>query len=253
MKDKRDPDLHKGHRERMKKRMLNSDLYDFQEHEILEMLLFYAIPRGDTNELAHRLINECGGSIYNVFNSSFSSLTSVKGVSAHTASFLKMIPRISAYYACSGVRGSKGFSINDTEKLSRYFEALFSSSIKEEVYFAGVTDELIMERPKLIYRGTLSSALLNTGSFLNFVSDYGYSRLIMAHNHPHGTCIPSKKDIKLTKYMVESLARMGISLEDHIIVGTNGSMSMRSSRLVNQIWQERSSDADFGDDEFDIW
>ena len=250
---KRDPSLHKGHRERMKARFLKSDLYDFEEHEILEMLLFYAIPRGDTNELAHRILNECGGSIGAVFNSSFTKLTSIKGVSDHTATLLKLIPKLSSYYASSNLIGKNGIPIRNTEKICDYFETLLFNSTKEEVYFAGVTDELVMESARLVYKGAISSALLNTGDFLSFISDFGYSRLIMAHNHPHGMCLPSTKDLKVTKYIVDSLRRMGLSVEDHIIVGRNGSMSMRSSRLELKIWDHDDTIDESGDNEPEIW
>ena len=89
--------LHDGHRNRLKNRFLNEGLTNFEDHNVLELLLFYSIPRSDTNEIAHELLNKFG-SLHGVFEAGMEDLMSVNGISRHSAVLIKMIPELFVVY-----------------------------------------------------------------------------------------------------------------------------------------------------------
>ena len=138
--------VHSGHRERLKKRFIDNGFDNMEDHEILELLLFYAIPRKDTNELSHRLIDHFG-SISSVFDASISSLIEVKGVSNNTAILIKMIPGISSVYEYNKHQTDKPVNIDMICKLllKKYI------GIDNEVIYLTLLDV----KCKLIFMGIL--------------------------------------------------------------------------------------------------
>ena len=113
MSNQRD-NLHRHHRLRLKNRFLRSGLDDFEPHNVLELLLFFAVPQGDTNELAHVLLNKFG-SISDVFAAPYSELIKIKGVGDHTATMLKLMPELFKVYIKERTEtdGKKSFTVED--------------------------------------------------------------------------------------------------------------------------------------------
>ena len=115
MHDNITPELHKNHRMRVKERFLREGLSSFADHEVLELLLFYSIPQGDVNPLAHRLIDKFKTPSA-VFNASLEELCEVDGIGEHTAILIKMIPQISGYHNSLFVREKKQLFTSCREK-----------------------------------------------------------------------------------------------------------------------------------------
>ncbi|MCR4780284.1 MAG: hypothetical protein K5876_04215 [Ruminiclostridium sp.] len=232
----RDPELHKGHRERMKRRFIRGGLSQFDEHQMLELLLFYTRQRGDTNELAHTIIKECGGRLCNVFDAPYHKLLSIKGVGEHTAVFLKLLPEAAAYYVSSKHR-SDGVHIKNTDDICRYFEGVFMNVRGEEIHIAAADADLGISNEKKIADGDFGKADISPRKLMEFALDCGCDRIMIAHNHPGGTWNASKEDVYATQHLVVLLREFGVELTDHIIVGKNGSKSLRSSYYAEEIWE----------------
>ena len=122
--------LHEGHRERLRQRFLREGLESFQEHEVLELLLTYAIPRADVNGTAHRLM-ERYGSLAATLNAPLSSLTQVEGVGERAAAFLKLLPQLLRRYQLSLLRWEREGRVDSIEKAGRYLLPYFVSREKE--------------------------------------------------------------------------------------------------------------------------
>ena len=235
---KRDPSLHEGHRKRMKAQFLENGFLQFNDHQKLELMLFYALPRGDTNELAHNLLKECGGKFHNVFDTPYRKLISIKGVSEHTASFLKLFPEAASYYISSKQMTIGESYAEEIKDVCRYFEGVFLNSSNEEIHAMAVGDDLRVLREKKIADGTVGEVTFSPRILMEFVMECGCERVILAHNHPNGSGIASREDVLATRHLVSIFRQFDIEITDHIVVGTNGSQSMRSSIAAGGIWRD---------------
>ena len=122
---------HKDHRTRLKRRFLDEGLDNFEEHNVLELALFFAIPQRDTNELAHELIDRFG-SLSGVLDASFDSLLEVDGIGEHAATFLKLLPEISRHYMLEKIPNK--FNISNMEQIARYLVAKYAGETEEVAY-----------------------------------------------------------------------------------------------------------------------
>jgi DNA repair protein RadC len=222
---------HDGHRERIRQKFLASGFSSFADHEILEMLLFYSIPRKNTNELAHRLIQEFG-SIENVFSASIELLMEVKGMSKSSAVLIKMIPDLCKIYL-DGERKIYSDSVTS-------FDDIKTLAIKQ---YVGESTEIL----KAIYLDSNCKYLqcvdistindncttnVNTKRIIEQAEKYNSSHLIIMHNHPNGNIKPSNFDIWSTQNLEEVLKMTSITLVDHLIVADDKVISMRDFEYI---------------------
>ncbi|MBR6763104.1 MAG: RadC family protein [Clostridia bacterium] len=205
---------HDGHRSRMMKKVRENGFEGLEEHEILEVLLFYAIPRKDTNELAHRLIKKFG-SLNAVCEAPMVSLCEVDGVGEAAATFIRLIPEISRAYHLSKVRNIKviGSCADAGEFLSPYFIGLE----KERFYMVSMDSAGKVLGVDLINEGTLNYAVVDVRKIVEISLQYKATKVIVAHNHPRSIALASKEDLQCTKRIREILASIGVKLEDHLI------------------------------------
>ncbi len=230
--------LHKGHRKRMKEQFLTNGLDIFTDHQALELLLFYAIPQGDTNELAHIILNEFGGKLCNVIDADPAKLCSLPGVSTHTAVLLKLIPQFMARYRVSSFRRDTEGIKCGTDDLCEYFSSIFCGITTEEIHAAALNADLRPIRECRIAFGSFGKVNLSPRKLVDFSTECMSNRLILAHNHPGHSFIASRCDMETTRDLIYLLGRMDIELVDHIIIGTEGGNSMRSSVFSKKIWDE---------------
>lgn len=208
--------LHRYHRLRMKNRFLRSGLEGFEPHNVLELLLFFAVPQGDTNELAHILLNKFG-SISNVFAAPYSELIKIKGVGAHTATMLKLMPELFKVYVKerTDTDGKKSFTVEDAANL---LVPLYVTCEKEVVRALYFDNRMCLVENAVIFEGDVNSANLSYKDIATIALTRGLPNVIIAHNHPHGTPIPSMEDLTTTAKLKESFAMFNINLVEHIIV-----------------------------------
>lgn len=221
---------HEGHRDRMRQKFLKQGLSTFEEHEVLEMLLFYAIPRKNTNEIAHELINKFGN-LAKVFDADIEILQEVKGVSQNSAVFIKMIPQMCKIY----------FNSNNSILDFKSKEALINFAIGQ---YIGETEEIL----KALYLNsdccyiacdticTMSNAsviVLNIKKIIERAEKYNSNHIVLLHNHPTAECTPSEEDKVNTLKAERILKSIGITLIDHVIVSKKAGISMRYSGYLS--------------------
>ncbi len=222
--------MHKGHRQRLKKRFLEEGLGSFQDHEVLELLLFYAIPQGDTNELAHTLLDRFS-SLLGVFGASKEDLCGVKGVKEHTAVFIKAIPAFTQFYSSLLIREKK--VLTSSYDAGIYVSAMIGS-LQKEVFAVICLDAqrrvLAFEK---IEEGTVSGASVSPRKVAEYVIRHNAASIILAHNHPSGTLCASENDRRLTSKLCDIFENMDIPVIDHIIAVPGGKfLSMCDSSLM---------------------
>lgn len=221
--------LHVGHRKRVKHRFLKSGLSSFDKHNILEFLLFYSIPRKDTNELSHNLINHFG-SFSSVFDASFEELIKVDGISESTAILIKLVPSITAEYLKD--KSDNGIILYSTKVIGDYLKPFFLDKNRECVYCVCLDNKLKVIKTALMFEGNVNAVSLVNRKVIEFVTANNASTVIIAHNHPNGLAIPSESDIITTNKLKEALALIDVRLLDHIIISDNDFVSFAESELL---------------------
>ncbi len=216
--------IHTGHRSRTKQKFLKTGLECHSLHEILEVLLFYSIPQGDTNELAHNLINRFG-SFAGVFNATYDELLTVNGVGENTAFLIKFVPQLLSVYSSETV---KGLPIKNSEDMCKFFITQFFGSTVEQLRLLCLDDELCIIKNVLVSEGDGCSVRLNTRRILDEVIKCGCSLCALAHNHPYSSCEPSTEDMSANEHLKTTLKGINVRLVDNVVVGRDGARSIIS-------------------------
>lgn len=229
--------MHDGHRERMKRRFNEHGLENFDDVNILELLLFYALPRGDTNPLAHRLLDRFG-SISAVFDAPIAELTKVEGVGENTATLIRLIPQLSRRYMIS--RSAFDNILDSTDAIGRYIVPRFYGEKDEVVYLISLDAKLKVINSRCIARGQAETVGFSIRKAVETALAANASAAVLAHNHTSGIALPSTEDRESTERLFGALAAVDIVLLDHIIVADDDYVSLADNGFFNRL---RSNDA----------
>lgn len=221
--------VHDGHRERLKKRLLEQGLNAFDDHNVLELLLFFSMPRKDTNPLAHALI-EHFGSLEAVLEAPTDELLKLGGIGENTAALIKLIPEISRRYAINKNRFDG--ILNSTEVAGSYLSARYQFERDEVVYVVCLDAKLRVLCCKELFRGDVNSTEVSVRKIAELALAKNASSVIISHNHTSGIALPSREDEITTRRIKTALESMGIALTDHIIVAGDDFVSMADSGLL---------------------
>ena len=224
-KDEKSPNPHSGHRQRMKERFAKHGLENFDDHNVLEILLFYAIPRGDINPLAHELLSRFG-KLSDVFDAPVEELKKVNGIGDSAAALIKLIPQISRRYMISRSISTEDAYLTDSKKAGRFIVPYFYGEREETVYMLCLDAKCKVLNCRQMFRGDVNSANVSMRKIVENALAYSATSVIMAHNHPSGIALPSKEDERTTQRMIEALGAVDIILADHIVVADEDFVSM---------------------------
>ena len=215
--------LHDGHRDRLRETFLKTGLDDFHPHNVLELLLFYSIPRKDTNEIAHELINEFG-SITRVFDATPEELVKVKGITKNSAVLISMIPQLARYYLSK--KAERGVPLKSARLVAEFLAPKFIGENHEVIYVLFLDNKLQVVTYKKLNEGTTHSVELRIDQIVKLAASIDAPRVVLAHNHPDGNPTPSPEDLKMTVLLKDALRLIDKDLEDHIVVGDHGFISI---------------------------
>ena len=218
--------LHSNHRERMRKRFEVSGFDGFSEHEVLEYILFHAIPRKDVNPLAHRLIDYFG-SLDRVLEANEQELMKVEGIGPAAARMISMMLAVDRYYRT--MKTKPGRRVSSLEEIGDYMESLFYGAKVEMVYAMYQDDRNHILKVEKCFEGTANTSSVSINLLSNRMIILGATQLVLAHNHPRGFALPSREDLNLTQQLRQKLNTLGLKLLDHVIVSPDGYISLRTS------------------------
>lgn len=210
--------IHEGHRQRLKNRFNDSGLDNFEAHNILELLLFYSIPRKDTNEIAHNLLNHFG-TLRGVFDAEFEELLNVNGIKENSATLIKLIPAIAREYISSKHGEKKRF--DTAEKIGDFLIDKYFGETKEVVYAVLMNNNFEIIACEKIHEGTVNSAHVSARKIVDLYVKFNASMVVLAHNHPNGNVCPSMDDIETTRQLYSAFEAIDISLIEHFVVAGN--------------------------------
>ena len=223
--------IHDGHREKMRQRFLSGGLDHFADHEALELLLYYAIPRRDTNPIAHALM-ERYGSLPAVLAAPAEDLEKVDGIGENAAVLLKLVPQL--YRKARLAEAERETVLNSSERAGKYLQTLFAEQKRETVYQLCLDGKGKLLACKCLGEGGAASAVLDIRQVVENAILTSASAVILAHNHPSGIALPSQEDYGVTDRARKALATIGVALTDHIIVADGDFVSMADSGLLPQ-------------------
>lgn len=216
---------HLGHRQRMKRRFLEHGLENFDDHNVLELMLFYALPQGDVNPVAHALIDKFG-KLSDVFDAPLEELTKISGIGENTAALIKLIPQISRRYMISRSISEKDIQLCGSREAGRFIVPYFFGECEEAVYMICMDTKCKVINCRMLFRGEVNSANISIRKIVENALVNKASNVILAHNHPSGIALPSREDEITTSRIAEALKAVDIILADHIVVAEDDFVSM---------------------------
>lgn len=222
---------HGGHRQRMRERYAKQGLDGFAPHEVLELLLFYAIPQKNVNPLAHKLIDRFG-SLYGVLNASPKQLQQVEGIGEYAATFLPLLQ--------DAVRQAMRMRENGSAKLSTrqaavdYCIRLLHGEKRELFYAICLNGQMEVLGDVLIAKGSLSDVPAYPRIVMDAVLTHNAHAVLLCHNHPSGSVTPSAQDLEATRILSGLLSEIEVILVDHLIVAEERAVSLVRNRFIRQ-------------------
>ncbi len=214
-----------GHRDRVRQRFLsvNGELDSFQEHEALELLLFYAIPRKDTKGIAKDLIARFGN-LPAVLDASVEQLQDA-GLTANAAILMKLVPGMSRYYALHTAGAAQ--TVRSTADAGRILCATFRHEQAESVRLLCLNAGGKVLKIDRLNEGDVNAVHFSVRKIVEIALSAKTVSAILAHNHPGGTLTPSREDLDATDAARAALNTVGIQLLDHLIISGENYCSLR--------------------------
>ena len=222
--------IHDGHREKMRRRFIQGGLEAYADHEALELLLYYAIPRRDTNPIAHALVDRYG-SLAAVLSAPVEDLQKVEGIGESAAVLISLAGQI--YRKARLAEAAQEMPLTSVEAVGNYLLERFAGERNEVLYQLCIDAKGKLLSCKKIGEGGVSSAELDIRKLVENALMTSAVTVILAHNHPSGVALPSQEDYAATVRARDALDTVSVTLADHIIVADGDFVSMRESGYLN--------------------
>ncbi len=228
-----DKKLREGHRQRMKKQFMElQNTSDFPDYQLLEMLLFYALPRVDTRLTAKRLLNEFD-SFSGVFNADANDFKKVKGVTENLSVFLKLILTAAKRYH---ERQAAGRAFKSVKDYGDFLLEQYRDAKAEMMSMISLNSKYEFVSFDIISAGEADSVTVSAKKIVEKAIKKGVYAVIIAHNHPSGIAIPSVSDAEATITIKRLLSQVGVHLIDHVILESDDYVSMAQSEEYTHIF-----------------
>jgi len=210
------PSIHDKHRQRLKQRYRQFGLAALEPHVALELLLGYSIPRRDTNPHAHSLLQKFG-SLGSVLGAGVEELLSVKGITEHSALLIKLCGDLSRRYSIKQLEGNVYFRRED--EAAEFISPIFKGQDVESVWLFCLAGNMRLKVYRKIYEGDVNTARFRIRDITETAFRADSPKVVIAHNHPGGSCLPSSADLDTTWRIRDSLASNAIELVEHFVFG----------------------------------
>ncbi len=225
--------IHKNHRSRVRATIRQTGIENISDINLLEYLLFYSIPRKDTNEIAHRLL-DAFGSLNGVFNATYDQLLAVDGMGESSALLVSLVPALSKRYIESGY--GKKVNLSEPEDMLEYIKTKYYGERKEVLLVICLDAIGNLINCFKFGEGTSESVIFDRRAIIETALRVNADTVVFAHNHPNGVAAPSKDDIDTTSEFLSVFRKVGIKLADHIIVAGEDTFSFATSYKYSKMF-----------------
>lgn len=233
-KNVNEQNLHVGHRKRLRERAVNGDLDSYQTHEIVEMMLYQANKRCDTNGIAHALLKKFG-SLTGIINADVSELVTVKGVGENTATMIKNYLTVFRRYKMEMLKSKK--RLMTFNEVFNYANTLLEESDREELVVICLDNSHEITNVKT-WQGSINRINVLAREIVGFCYASKGVGVVLAHSHPSGLARPSSDDLAFTKMLFNTLKSIDVTLLEHIIIGKDEYFSFHKQDLLLKYNQE---------------
>lgn len=221
---------HSGHRDRLRTKYLQNGIESLAPHEVIELLLFNAVPYRNTNDIAKRLLDRFG-SLSAVLDTPIETLIEA-GLTRNQAAFIKLIPDVTRLYMQDRYRDDD--RIIDLAELPERIKRIYIGRMRVEHLWILLVDIKMKEvYSGILSKGSFGSSEVSVRRIMTLALNYGAAGVILAHNHPSGLALPSREDFRATERIRDSLHTIGVELLDHYIVADDDCVSLRESGLLD--------------------
>ena len=218
--------IHTGHRQRVKEEFNARGLEGWPDHRVLELLLFYAIPQGDVNGLAHTLIDRFG-SLAGVLDASADELRKVPGVGEHTSVLLRLIPAIGARY--KERRSDMGELVHTSQEAAALLEPYFFGAKNVMVYILCLDSKGKALGVRKVSEGSIYASDINIRRIVEESMGLRAAAIYLAHNHVNNLAFPSPEDWQATDTIRAAIGPVGLTLVDHLVFVDGDAVSLNQS------------------------
>jgi len=232
--------MHDGHRQRKREAYLKAGVDAFADHELLELLLYYAIPRRDTNPIAHALL-DAFGSLQGVFTAKPEDLCKIAGITENAAVLLTAI--IPLYQRAQLGTFKENPVLNSSAKLAAYFINLLNTLPVEKAYEMCLNAKGRMLCCVELDEGSTSSVNVSVRQVVERALRCNAAAVVLAHNHPNGSLVPSADDLALTRQLRDALEIVDVQLLDHFIIADGHYASLKKGGFLRSKEQLALNDA----------
>ena len=221
--------VHEGHRERMRRQMKTSGMDSLSDVQLLEVALYYAIARRDTNEIAHALLRRFG-SLSGVLEAPRAELLKIDGVGESAADLLLLFIQMERRHLMD--RAGRQTILDTTYKCAQYLMPRFIGEQEEVVYLLCLDAKCKALDCSLIHRGAVNMTAISVRKIVKAARDHNATSVVVAHNHPSGLALPSREDRATTLALKAALDAVDVVLVDHVIVADEDFVSLADDGLL---------------------
>lgn len=230
--------LHENHRKRLRALLETTDFNTISDVQILEYLITLSIPRGNTNDQAHRLLNTFG-SILESIEAEKSQLMSIQGIGKETASFFGIISKVfrRIYESVPMTKGK--VHLETPNEIVSFFFRFFVHKSKEEFYIAFLTAKDDLIAIENISKGLVNTVSIELSKIYELIARHNPSKIILAHNHPNGMANPSASDFETTSKIVDIASAFSVIVADHLILAKDQYLSFKTCGYLDEISSDK--------------
>ena len=218
-----------GHRQRLRDRFLEVGADALADYELLELILFLAIPRRDVKPLAKTLLKEFG-TLQGVVSADFARLIEIDGINENTATALKVVAAAGRTLAREQVLRRE--VLTSWDKVLDYCRAHVAHEATERFHLLFLDRKNMLIKDEMQQEGTVDHTPVYPREVVKRALELNASAIIMVHNHPSGDTTPSRADIEMTKKVRDAATAVGIALHDHLVIGRSGHASFKALGLL---------------------
>lgn len=226
--------LNVGHRERMREELMTVGGEAMPDYKILEMLLFYGIPRKDTRTLAKTLLNTFG-SLSGVLEADVTDLKAVTGMTTNAACLIKLVLPLAKKYSENKIEGAG--HLRSFDEIGEFAVAQFYTVKGERAILICMDRMGKVLGVNILAEGDFDSAGISIRSIIGHILQTNATSVVLAHNHPSGVALPSHEDVVVTEQIINALKVINVNFVDHVIVSNNDYVSMAQSAEFKDIFE----------------
>ncbi len=221
--------IHDGHRARLVDFAINAGLENLSDFQVVELFLSYIFPRGDTNPLAHRLLEKYE-TFANLIDASVEDIRAVRGMGVRSAKLVKLFNEMFDYYSCQ--RMGKKIKVKTQAELVDVVEEHLRLNNTENLLFFGLSASNVITHKRRFENGSSHEVGTTIMELSRFLSSAKPATLVVAHGHPYGSAVPSSTDVEAFQKINEFCFACGVRLFDSYIVGEDGVFSLKLNKFV---------------------